>query len=59
MISLPMLFGDLLGCHPGREESVPVRKVRLREVGLDAELLMVNIMVGCIVAEEHLQRVKG
>ena len=41
------------------EEAVPEGEERLREIGFDAPRLMVDVVVGCVVAGNVLQGVPG
>ena len=50
-VLFPMFSRDLVGCHPCSQDGVPVRKVRLGEVLLDSELLVVDVVVGDVVSE--------
>ena len=58
MVFVSMSLWYLLWSHPCVEQRIPVRKVRLGEVLLDAELLMVDIVVRCIVTKQYLEWVK-
>lgn len=54
MISLSLPFWHLFCCHPRIQQNVPVRKVWLGEVLLDSIMLVMDIVVCNVIAEEEL-----
>lgn len=54
VVLFPVLFWHLFWRHPCVEDAVPVSKVWLRIVLLDAKLLVVDVMVCSVVAKERL-----
>lgn len=41
------------------QQAVPEGEERLGEVGLDAPVLVVDVVIGCVVASDELQRIPG
>jgi hypothetical protein len=62
LLGLPVFQGRVVPVGAivlGLQERVPEGKEGLGKVGLDAPVLMVNIVVGSIVARDELKRVPG
>jgi len=59
LLELLLTLLDLFPRHSSSQNRVPVNKEWLREIRLDPDDLMVDIVVISIIATEHLERVKG
>jgi hypothetical protein len=51
-------FFNVFPRHAGAEDDIPVYEPGLRKVGLDADGLVVYIVVVCCVASDHLEWVE-
>lgn len=49
---------DVFSSQPCAKDDIPVNEERLREVALDTNDLMVNIVIVCVVSGEKLQWIK-
>ena len=58
-LSCPLVLEFRVTLPPSVEDSIPYREEGLGEVGLDAPALVVNIVVGRVVARDVLERVPG